>query len=260
MKNYFIKTKRTFTSWRKWGWILTVVVAFGGLYQPLLGLIVPFIILGLTGTSLFKGRLWCGNVCAHGSLYDELLLKYSKNTKIPKFFKNKYLMIGFFLWMGTKLSYKTYMVFTNLEGMSLLERFGFIFVSTYIMVFVISVPIGLIFSPRSWCQFCPMGTIQKLSYRFGKFLGINRDTDVKISIASKDLCHTCGKCSRVCPMQLEPYLEFDENNQFSNENCIKCSTCVEHCPAKILSLKTTKEALETTREIELKNNLSKTEF
>ncbi len=260
MKNYNIKTNRTFTAWRQWGWILTLLVAFGGLYEPKLGLIVPLIIIGLTGTSFFRGRYWCGNVCAHGSLYDNVLLKYSRNTKIPKFFRNKVIMVAFFLWMGFKMSYKTFMVFSKFEGMQLLDKFGFIFVSTYIMVFVISVPIGLIFTPRTWCQFCPMGTIQKLSYKLSKLLGVAKKTDVKISIESKDLCHTCGKCSRVCPMQLEPYLEFDENNQFSNENCIKCSTCVVNCPAKILSLDTKGEAVRKTQEIEAKYDLSKTEF
>ena len=38
-------------------------------------------------------------------------------------------------------------------------------------------------------------------------------------------------------MQLQPYLEFDENNQFNDENCIKCNTCVNSCPKKILKIK-----------------------
>lgn len=258
--NTNIKANRVFTSWRKWGWLLTLLVAFGGLYEPKLGLIVPLIIVGLIGTSFFKGRLWCGNVCAHGSLYDSILLKYSRNTNIPKVFRSKILMIAFFLWMGSKMSYKTYMVFTKFEGMQLIDKFGFIFVSTYIMVFIISVPLALIFTPRTWCQFCPMGTMQKLSAKLGQALGVSNKTDVKISVESKDLCHACGKCSRVCPMQLEPYLEFDENNQFSNENCIKCSTCIENCPAKILSLDTKEEAIRKTKEIEEKHDLSKEEF
>ncbi len=256
-----IKANRVFTTWRKWGWILTLLVAFGGLYEPKLGLIVPLIIMtGLIGTSFFKGRLWCGNVCSHGSLYDSVLLKYSRNTKIPKFFRSKILIAAFLLWMGTKISYKTYIVFTKFEGMQLLDKFGFIFVSTYIMVFIISIPLSLIFTPRTWCQFCPMGTMQKGSSKLGQILGVSKKTDVKISIESKDLCHACGKCSRVCPMQLEPYLEFDENNQFSNENCIKCSTCVVNCPAKILSLDKKEVAIRKTKEVEAKHDLSKDEF
>ncbi len=258
-RNSNIKANKIFTKWRQVGWLLTLLVAFGGLYEPKLGLIVPFIIIGLIGTSFFKGRLWCGHVCAHGSLYDSILLKYSRNTKIPKFFRSKILMVAFFLWMGTKMSYKTYIVFSNFEGMQLLDKFGFIFVSTYIMVFIISVPLALIFTPRTWCQFCPMGTMQKASSKLGEILGVSKKTNVKISVASKDLCHECGKCSRVCPMQLTPYVEFDENNQFSNANCIKCNTCVNNCPANILSLSKENEAIENTKEIESKHKLSKIE-
>lgn len=249
MKNNNIKVNRVFTSWRRWGWLLTLIVAFGGLYEPKLGLIVPLIIIGLTGTSFFRGRFWCGNVCSHGSLYDGILLKYSRNINIPKFLRSKVMMTLMFIWFGAKISYKVFTVFTKFEGMQLVDKFGFIFVSTYIMVFIISVPLSLIFTPRTWCQFCPMGTMQKISSRLGKITGLSKKTDVKISIKSKDLCLACGKCSRVCPMQLRPHLEFDENNQFSNEDCIKCSTCIVNCPAKILSLDTTETAIKKTKEI-----------
>ena len=40
MKN--IKANRTFTAWRKYGWILTFLIAFGGLFEHKLGLLVPF--------------------------------------------------------------------------------------------------------------------------------------------------------------------------------------------------------------------------
>ncbi|HYE67547.1 MAG TPA: FAD-binding oxidoreductase, partial [Anaerovoracaceae bacterium] len=93
-----------------------------------------------------------------------------------------------------------------------------------------------------WCNFCPMGIMQRLSYKLGKLLRANKRTDLKITVASKDMCHTCGKCSRVCPMQLTPYLEFTGKNQFDNGKCLRCSTCVVNCPAGILSLNTMKKA------------------
>ncbi|MFQ9287792.1 MAG: 4Fe-4S dicluster domain-containing protein [Intestinibacter bartlettii] len=42
---------------------------------------------------------------------------------------------------------------------------------------------------------------------------------------------------RVCPMQLQPYLKFDENNKLNDINCIKCKTCVNNCPKGILEIK-----------------------
>jgi len=92
-----------------------------------------------------------------------------------------------------------------------------------------------------------MGTIQKMSYKLGKLLGVAKKTDIKLTVASKEKCHNCGKCSRVCPMQLAPYQEFSDNNQFDNENCIRCSTCVVNCPAGILSLSNEQEAEKISR-------------
>ncbi|MFV0517835.1 MAG: 4Fe-4S binding protein [Aminipila sp.] len=259
-KNYFISANRIFTKWRAWSWIFTLLVAFGGIYEPKLGLLVFVVIAGLLVTSFFGGRYWCGNICAHGSLYDQVLMKLTRNKAIPKLFKSKILITLFLIWFGGKITFKMVTVFMNFSGMDILDRLGFIFVSSYLMVLIIGVPLGLVFTPRTWCQFCPMGTMQKLSYKLGNFLRVNNKTDVKISIASKDACHSCGKCSRVCPMQLEPHIGFDENNQFSSDNCIKCKTCVENCPAKILSLEKTKDAVSITDEYEKKHISNRQKF
>ena len=51
MENQFIKKNRTFTFVRKYGWLITVLIAIGGLWQPKLGLLVLFIMSGLMITS-----------------------------------------------------------------------------------------------------------------------------------------------------------------------------------------------------------------
>lgn len=242
MSSFNIKANRTFTFIRKWAWIFTLLVALGGLYYPRLGILVLPIMLSLTIVSFFKGRYWCGNLCPHGSLYDTVLLKYSKNKKIPKFFRSKILGILFFSWFGFNIIRKLIKVSSIYGTAPFLDKLGFIFVASYLMVLIIGVPLSVIFTPRTWCQFCPMGMLQTLSYKLGKLLGVAKVTDKKITIKCKDMCHNCGKCSRVCPMQLTPYLEFNNNNQFDNEKCIRCSTCIANCPAKILSLSSKKES------------------
>ena len=122
------------------------------------------------------------------------------------------------------------------------DRLGFVFVASYLMVTIAGGMLGLLISPRSWCQFCPMGTMQTLMYKLGKTLGWTTKYDQKVTVSAMEKCHKCAKCARVCPIQLVPYNEFSDKNQFDHEVCIRCLTCVENCPAHILTLSTEAEA------------------
>lgn len=238
MSNYYIKTNRTFTIIRKYAWIFTALVAIGGLWQPKLGLLVILIMAGLIITSFFTGRYWCGNFCPHGSLFDKIFLPISQNKKIPSFLKSKSMIVGFFIFFMFNFSRKIIKI-TKLWGtFSFLDKLGLLFVNTYLMVLIVGGLLAIFVNPRTWCQFCPMGSLQKLSHKLGKRLGIAKKTEKKLTISNIDKCYNCGKCAKVCPFQLTPYLEWSDINQFDNINCIKCSTCIENCPAKILSLKT----------------------
>lgn len=244
MGKFYIKTNRAFTTVRKYGWLFTVLVAIGGLWEPKLGLLVILIMAGLTATAFFTGRYWCGNICPHGSLFDHLLLPWSQNRKIPKFLKSKIMIGGFFIFFMFNFSNKVLKVFTLWGSLTFLDRLGFVFVTTYLMVMIVGGLLAIFISSRTWCQFCPMGSLQKLSYSLGKTLGVAKKTDRKVTIASQEQCHACGKCARVCPFQLTPYLEFSDKNQFDETNCIKCATCVENCPAGILSIDTEENAFK----------------
>lgn len=243
MKNrHPLKTNRAFTWLRRYAWIFTLTVAFGGLWEPKLGLLVIAVIIGLLFVSFRKGRYWCGSFCAHGSLFDVLLLPISRNQDIPALFRSKATGLLFFSWFSYSLVRKLIRAFAAIGTASFLDKLGLVFVTSYLMVTIVGGLLGIVVSPRTWCQFCPMGLMQRLSYRLGKALGMTKNTDRKITIASKDACLSCGKCARVCPMQLEPYLDFSTGNQFEHEDCIRCNTCVYHCPIKILSLATEQEA------------------
>ena len=246
MKNYYIKAQRVFTPLRKYGWTFTLLVAFGGLYYPRLGLLVIPIMLSLTGLSFFRGRYWCGNICPHGSLFDSLLYPLTGNRHIPNWLKSKVPAALFFIFFSYNLVKKFIRVSALFGTMAFLDKLGFIFVASYLMVTVVGGILSLILSARTWCQFCPMGVLQTMSYRLGKLFGVTKTTDRKITVAQPDMCHLCGKCARVCPMQLTPYLEFSAENQFDAAKCIRCSTCVVHCPAGILSLSSPGVAKENT--------------
>jgi len=242
MRTFNMKAKRAFTTIRQYGWLFTLMVAFGGLWYPRLGLLVFGVIFSLAVMSLFKGRYWCGSYCAHGSLFDQLLLPFSRNRVIPRILKSVYVQAAVMAWFMYNLGSRFVRVAGLWGELHFWDRLGFVFVMSYLMVTIVGGTLAVFFAPRSWCQFCPMGTMQVLMYRLGKVMGWTRKYDRKVTIDAAVKCHKCAKCGRVCPMQLMPYTVFSKDQQFDDENCIRCLTCIENCPAGALALSTATQA------------------
>lgn len=251
MNSFYIRANRVFTPLRKYAWLFVPLVAFGGLWYPKLGLLIIPLMATLAVMGFFKGKYWCGNICPHGSLFDSIVFPVSANRKIPSFLKSKITMAVVFSWFIYIIASRLVKVFHIFGSAEFLDKLGYVFVVNYLAVTIVGTLLAFLVSPRAWCSFCPMGTLEILSYRLGKLLGANRKTDVKITAARIEKCHSCGKCSRVCPMQLAPYLEFSEKNQFDSDACIRCSTCVSNCPAGILSLGSEKEAMRLKEETDI---------
>ncbi|WP_296863575.1 4Fe-4S binding protein [Thermosyntropha sp.] len=218
-----------------------LLVAVGGLWIPKFGLLMIPIMFSLMILGMLKGKYWCGNICPHGSLFDGIIMPVSRNIKLPAFLRSKITLVLMFTWFMYMLGSRLAKVISIWGTTPFIDKLGYIFVVNYLVVTILGTILAILVSPRAWCRICPMGTMQILFYKLGKLLKLNTKFDEKVTIADKDMCHICGKCARVCPMQLTPYLEFDSNNQFSHEHCIRCQTCVKNCPAGILSINTEKE-------------------
>ena len=249
--SFYINTNRAFSPVRRYIWILTLLIGVGGQFWPLIGLLVPVIMAALILTSLFKGKYWCGNFCPHGSFFDNLLLPISRHGRIPGFLRSLpvvAIVLVFFLFnMGRRFWH----VYAEIEPGAIWEQMGLIFSTTYLVVLIVGGLLAVAVSSRTWCQFCPMGTIQHIFYKLGKAIGLAQKTDHRVTIEHPELCHSCGKCARVCPMQLYPYLNFSENHMLEDEECIRCNTCVKNCPAGILHLTTPQEAEKIKRNASL---------
>ncbi|WP_319416628.1 4Fe-4S binding protein [Marispirochaeta aestuarii] len=239
---FYLKTERTFTGIRKYSWVLVPIVAFGSLYYPLLGLFVFAIMLVIMGSGFFQGRYWCGNLCPHGSLFDKVSMSASRFIKIPRIFKSpvtRWVFFAIYMFMFFVRLARVMPLWGNPEFMG---KFGMLMGKQYlVMPTVLGFALSML-NPRSWCSFCPMGSLGHVFYKLGKVTKLNHGIDKKVTIASTDKCHKCATCARVCPVQLSPFQNFDGNNQFNNELCIRCGTCVANCPANQLQLATATEA------------------
>ena len=78
---------------------------------------------------------------------------------------------------------------------------------------------------RAFCKYlCPITVFLKPA----SSLSLMRiEADVK-------KCVSCGKCRRVCPMNVEPDVPFKERQ--NRTECILCLACVQNCPTKALEL------------------------
>ncbi|WP_346929450.1 4Fe-4S binding protein [Clostridium sp.] len=169
-------------------WILSSLYLILGLFNILfawLGLIcfiVPLLI------SIVKGNKgYCNKYCGRGQLLDLLgnKFKLSRNKPMPKFLKSKYFRYGFlifFLTMFINIIFNTYLVFqgtntlkevltifwtfklpwnfTDLSYVSpWIVQFGFGFYSLMLTSTLLGIITMALYKPRSWCVYCPMGTM-----------------------------------------------------------------------------------------------------
>jgi ferredoxin-type protein NapH len=192
--------------------IIVLIVSIGGIWYPKLGYFLLLIFTTLLIISPFRGRWFCGNLCPRGSFNDFWVKKISFNKSIPSFFRSMYIRIPFFIiLMG-------FMVFRIIQTKGIIDKIGMVFVTMCIMTTAIALILGIFISPRVWCSFCPMGTVQR-------YLGKNKyilNCDIK-------KCIKCNLCSKVCPMKLSV------KKIVNHPDCIKCERCIKACPKKCLS-------------------------
>ena len=193
-------------------WIIVPLVIGFGFWIPELGFIVPVVFLGAFISGLLGGRWFCGNLCPRGNFHDYILGRFTRNAKIPAIFRKTWFRFTVLaLLMG-------FMIVRLASTQGILERIGFVFVLMCTATTAISLALGIGFSPRAWCVFCPFGTIQA-------YIGKGRHSPSFI----KELCNECGRCECVCPMQL------DCRSQ-PQKDCIVCGECVKACPKNAFSL------------------------
>ena len=207
-------------------WIILAYLVAGYFY-PVIGLLALICMIAPVAFAVRRGRWWCGNACPRGSLYDRLLAKYSPHRPIPKFV----LTFGFRLFMVmfifTMFGVQMYFAWGDWNAM------GRVFWTIILVTTIVGVTLSFIFAPRTWCSFCPMGTLS--SWVSPKNAPLPEGF---INIHVSESCTTkCKNCARACPMQLEPYQSRGAAAGSLHPDCIKCGKCVAACPLKVVNLK-----------------------
>lgn len=206
-------------------WILFAYLIIGYFF-PVVGLLALICMIAPVAFAVRRGRWWCGNACPRGNMYDRLLARYSPHRPIPAFVRSTGFRIFMVMFIFTMFGVQMYFAWGDWNAM------GRVFWTIILMTTIVGVVLSFIYAPRTWCSFCPMGTLSRwVSPRRGNLPERYRRIFVKSSCQMK-----CKSCARVCPMQLTPYDSRGDEAGFLDRDCIKCGRCAVACPIKIMSL------------------------
>ncbi len=177
--------------WYDYIWIFSLLYLILGFFNILfawLGLIcfiTPLLISGILGR-----KSYCSKYCGRGQLFSILGNKFHLSLKnpCPKFLRSKWFRYGFltfFMIMFLNMIYVTFLVFGGSKDLSQIvtllwtfklpwqfayhtevtswvSQFAFGFYSVMLTSTVLGIITMFLFQPRTWCVYCPMGTMTQM--------------------------------------------------------------------------------------------------
>lgn len=200
-------------------WILALLmlatVALGW-YWPVFGFLVPASMAAGIAGAFLRGRYVCGNLCPRGSFFDTLFRLAGGTRRTPAILSNLYFRWGV---MAVLMSFMAYQIAQD-PGDPM--HWGSVFWQVCVLTTAVGVVLGRIYRARTWCAFCPVGTMANA-------IGGEKDP-LAIAVA----CKGCGSCENACPMDLSIPLH-REAGVLPHRDCLKCSSCANACPVNALS-------------------------
>lgn len=205
---------------------------------------ISFYVLGILMLfGILLGRLLCGFICPFGFIQDLLHKIPMKKIHVPerldlvgRYLKYVILVLVFVLpavivndfGIGAPLFCKLFCPAGTLEGgvtnllmnEQLRPLAGTLFVVKIVILVIIL--LGAVFIERFFCRyFCPLGAFYALFNKFALY-GIKMD---------KSRCIGCGKCEKVCPMDVRI------TQQINSTECIRCGRCKAVCSEKAIDIR-----------------------
>lgn len=208
-----IEVEKFLKLWKKYSYALLVGFIILGMFDLRIGLAAALCMVAPVIVSVFKGRFWCGNLCPRGNFYDNVVSKFSNKRIPPKFFKSYYFRSVILTVMMVIFALGVYKNWGNLYGI------GMVFYRMIVVTTIIGVLLSLVYNHRTWCNFCPMGTLASIT---GKF----RKSDKVLHVSSS--CVSCKLCEKKCPIGLVPH-DY-KGDILRHPDCIQCGKCAVVCP------------------------------
>lgn len=209
--------KKLLTLWKNYSFIVLFAVIILSLFDFRIAIAVVVCMIAPVIVAIFKGRFWCGNLCPRGSFYDCVVIKFSKQRKVPKFLKSTIFRAFIVAFIMTMFGIGLKQNWGNTYGI------GMVFYRIIVITTIVGVILSFFFNHRTWCNFCPMGTIAALVAKA-------RKSNKVLQIAP--MCVSCKICEKKCPLGIVPY-DY-KGNYLSHPDCIQCGMCVRACPKKAI--------------------------
>ncbi len=175
--------------WYDYLWIATLaylILGFVNILFAWLGLLCFLIPIAI---SIVKGnKAYCNKYCGRGQMFNLIGGRFglSRKKDIPKWMKSKWFQYGFLIFffaMFFQMLWVTYLVFSGARELkqvvtliwtfkvpwewayygdflhSGVSQFAFGFYSVMLTATILGLITMILFKPRSWCVYCPMGTM-----------------------------------------------------------------------------------------------------
>lgn len=217
--------KRFLELWKKYSFILLLAFISLSLFDLRFAVVAVTCMAAPVIVSFFKGRFWCGNLCPRGNFYDQIIAKFSKKRKVPSFLKSRVFRGIVVVVMMTIFTIGIIKSWPNLY------QIGFLFYRMIVITTIIGIFLSMFYNHRTWCHFCPMGTLSSIVSKWRKSKKV-------LQVSSG--CVSCKLCEKKCSLGIVPY-EY-KGDMLSHPDCIQCGKCIIACPKNIIGYDTLVES------------------
>ena len=176
---------------------------------------IHYAVAKILGPLLF-GRGWCGYACWTAMVLDFLPYRQPQKPRREKLGVLRYVMFAFSLALVSGLFL--------MKAADLEQIMFWMFLAGNVFYYIAGIALAFAFKDnRAFCKYlCPI-TVFLAPASYFSLLRVHCD---------ESKCIHCGKCLRVCPMNVE--VNKESRKRKNGTECILCYECTKICPTKAL--------------------------